>query len=58
IEHQDVGQMDMYIRMYDELKCGKDDNPTIGILLPQQLRAEIERQKTIYSLKEKSIEEE
>lgn len=84
IEHQDVGQMDMYVRMYDELKRGKDDNPTIGILLcddtdediarysvlhdndhlfaskymlylptPEQLRAEIERQKAIYFLKEK-----
>ena len=26
ITHQDVGQMDMYVRMYDELKCGPDDN--------------------------------
>lgn len=33
ITHQDVGQMDMYVRMYDELKKSKDDNPTIGILL-------------------------
>jgi predicted nuclease of restriction endonuclease-like (RecB) superfamily len=33
ITHQDVGQMDMYIRMYDELKRGEDDNPTIGIVL-------------------------
>lgn len=31
--HQDVGQLDMYVRMYDDLKKGKDDNPTIGILL-------------------------
>lgn len=79
--------MDMYVRMYDELKRSKDDNPTIGILLcgdtdediarysvlhdnnhlfaskymlymptPEQLRAEIERQKTIYFLKEKSLD--
>ncbi len=85
IEHQDVGQMDMYVRMYDERQRGKDDNPTIGILLcddtdediarysvlhdndhlfmakymlylpsPEQLRAEIERQKTIFFLKEQS----
>lgn len=85
IRHQDVGQMDMYVRMYDELKRSKDDNPTIGLLLcddtdediarysvlhdnehlfmskymtymptPEQLRAEIERQKAIYYLKEKS----
>ena len=33
ITHQDVGQMDMYIRMYDELKRGVGDNPTIGIVL-------------------------
>ncbi|MBD5191577.1 MAG: DUF1016 domain-containing protein [Bacteroidales bacterium] len=88
IEHQDVGQMDMYVRMYDELKRGKDDNPTIGILLcddtdediarysvlhdndhlfaskymlylptPEQLRAEIERQKAVYFLKEKEHDE-
>ncbi len=25
--------MDMYIRMYDELKRGADDNPTLGIVL-------------------------
>nr|WP_270440307.1 PDDEXK nuclease domain-containing protein [Acidaminococcus provencensis] len=31
--HQDVGQMDMYIRMYDELKKRADDNPTLGIVL-------------------------
>lgn len=33
ITHQDVGQMDMYIRMFDELKRGSDDNPTLGIVL-------------------------
>lgn len=33
ITHQDVGQMDMYIRMYDELKKQPDDNPTLGIVL-------------------------
>lgn len=33
ISHQDVGQMDMYIRMYDELKRSEGDNPTIGIIL-------------------------
>ena len=33
ITHQDVGQMDMYVRMYDELKRTEGDNPTIGILL-------------------------
>lgn len=33
LSHQDIGQIDMYVRMYDDLKRGKDDNPTIGILL-------------------------
>jgi predicted nuclease of restriction endonuclease-like (RecB) superfamily len=33
ITHQDIGQLDMYVRMYDDLKRGDDDNPTIGILL-------------------------
>lgn len=84
IRHQDVGQMDMYVRMYDELKRSPDDNPTIGIVLcdqtdediarysvlhdndhlyaakymaymptPEQLRAEIERQKAIFYLQQK-----
>ena len=83
IRHQDIGQMDMYVRMYDEIKRTEGDNPTIGIVLcedtdediarysvlhdndhlfaskymtymptPEQLRAEIERQKAIYFLKE------
>lgn len=81
ITHQDVGQMDMYVRMYDELKRTEGDNPTIGIVLcsetdediarysmlkgneqifatkyklylptEEELRREIERQKTIYML--------
>ncbi|MBQ7898052.1 MAG: DUF1016 family protein [Clostridia bacterium] len=81
ITHQDVGQMDMYIRMYDEMKRNEGDNPTIGIVLcsdtdediakysvmhgneqlfatkyklylptEEELRAEIETQKTIYYL--------
>ena len=33
LTHQDIGQMDMYVRMYDDLLRGKDDNPTVGILL-------------------------
>ena len=81
ITHQDIGQMDMYVRMYDEFKKSKDDNPTIGILLcsdtdediakysilngnehlftskyklylptEEELRAEIENQKTLFKL--------
>lgn len=33
ITHQDVGQMDMYVRMYDQMKRSEGDNPTIGIIL-------------------------
>ena len=33
LTHQDTGQMDMYIRMYDDLKKQPNDNPTIGIIL-------------------------
>lgn len=87
IDHYDVGQMDMYVRMYDELKRTEGDNPTIGIVLcddtdediarysvlhdndhlfaskymlymptPEQLRAEVERQKAIFFLKQNSEE--
>lgn len=31
--HQDIGQLDMYVRMFDDFKRGEDDNPTIGIIL-------------------------
>jgi len=33
LSHQDIGQMDMYVRMYDDLKRGPDDGPTVGIIL-------------------------
>jgi predicted nuclease of restriction endonuclease-like (RecB) superfamily len=33
LTHQDVGQMDMYVRMFDELQRTESDNPTIGIIL-------------------------
>ena len=88
ITHQDVGQMDMYVRMCDELKKAKDDNPTIGIVLcsetdediakysvlkgneqlfaskyklylptEDELRAEIENQKTIFELQRQNKKE-
>ena len=33
LTHQDVGQMDMYVRMYDDLKREPEDGPTVGIIL-------------------------
>lgn len=43
ITHQDVGQMDMYVRMYDELKRTEGDNPTIGIVLCSESSKDIAR---------------
>lgn len=43
LTHQDIGQMDMYVRMYDDLKRGPDDNPTVGIILCAQKDASIVR---------------
>ena len=43
ITHQDVGQIDMYVRMYDEFKRRQGDNPTIGILLASETSEDIAR---------------
>ena len=43
ITHQDIGQMDMYVRMYDELKRTEGDNPTIGIVLCSETDEDIAR---------------
>jgi hypothetical protein len=84
ITHQDVGQMDMYVRMYDERIKEENHNPTLGIVLcddtdediakysvlngneqlfaskyklylpsDDELKAEIENQKTMYYLQHK-----
>ena len=36
LSHADVGQMDSYIRMFDDLYKNDDDNPTIGLILCSQ----------------------
>lgn len=41
ITHQDIGQMDMYVRMFDELIKDKSDNPTLGIVLCSETNADI-----------------
>lgn len=33
LTHQDIGQIDMYVRLFDDLEKGEGDNPTIGIVL-------------------------
>lgn len=48
ITHQDVGQIDMYVRMYDELKCKEGDNPTLGILLCSETSEDIARYSVLH----------
>lgn len=48
ITHQDVGQIDMYVRMYDDLKCKSGDNPTIGILLCSETDEDIARYSVLH----------
>ncbi len=43
IRHQDVGQMDMYVRMFDELRKSEGNNPTIGIVLCSETDEDIAR---------------
>ena len=48
ITHQDVGQMDMYIRLYDEKKLTKGDNPTLGIILCADTDEDIARYSILH----------
>lgn len=48
ITHQDVGQMDMYVRMYDHLKRTEGDNPTIGLLLGSDTSADMARYSILH----------
>lgn len=33
LTHQDIGQMDMYVRLFEDTVKGDDDNPTVGLIL-------------------------
>ncbi|WP_207815536.1 PDDEXK nuclease domain-containing protein [Pseudomonas sp. 50_B] len=46
--HQDIGQMDMYVRLYDELKRGADDGPTVGIILCTQKDESVVRYSVLH----------
>ncbi len=48
LSHQDVGQMDMYVQMYDERERQPDDNPTIGILLCPDMDNDIARYSNLH----------
>ena len=48
ITHQDVEQMDMYVRMYDDVKRTEGDNPTIGIVLCSETSKDIARYSILH----------
>ncbi len=52
VTHQDVRQMDMYVRMFDELKRTDGDNPTIGILLCSDTDEDIARYSILHDSKQ------
>lgn len=52
ITHQDVGQMDMYIRMFDELRRTEGDNPTIGLLLCAETSKDIAHYSILHDSKQ------
>ena len=47
LSYQDVGQMDMYLQMYDELKRSEGDNPTVGIILCSETDGDVARYSTL-----------
>ncbi|SNT42574.1 Predicted nuclease of restriction endonuclease-like (RecB) superfamily, DUF1016 family [Granulicella rosea] len=48
LTHQDIGQMDMYVRLMDDRKRGPDDNPTVGIILCTHKDASIVRYSILH----------
>ncbi len=52
ITHQDVGQLDMYVRMFDELKRTEGDNPTVGLLLCSETSEDIARYSVLNESKQ------
>jgi predicted nuclease of restriction endonuclease-like (RecB) superfamily len=43
LAHQDVGQMDMYVRVFDDMVRGDGDNPTLGLILSSERNAAVAR---------------
>ena len=52
LSHQDVGQMDSYIRMFDDLMKQPDDNPTIGLLLCSEKNEAVARYSVLNDAKQ------
>lgn len=49
VSYQDVGQMEMYLKMYDQFKRTDQDNPTIGIILCSETNADVAQYSTLAS---------
>ena len=52
LTHQDVGQMDSYIRMFDDLMKQSDDNPTIGLILCSEKNEAVARYSVLNDAKQ------
>lgn len=52
LSHQDVGQMDMYVRLYEEQKRDTEDNPTIGLILCSQHNQTVARYSVLHDSKQ------
>ena len=52
ISYEDVGQMDMYLKLFDTYKRTEGDNPTIGIILCSETNADVARFSTLASNKQ------
>ena len=52
LTHQDVGQMDSYIRMFDDLMKQPDDNPTIGLILCSEKNEAVARYSVLNDAKQ------
>ena len=48
LTHQDIGQLDMYVRMYDDLKKQEGDNPTIGLLLCTEIDSVVAKYSVLH----------
>ncbi len=51
LTHQAIGQMDMYVRIYDDQRRGPEDNPTVGIILCAQKDASVVRYSVLHGNK-------
>ena len=52
VSYQDVGQMDMYLKLFDTYKKTEGDNPTIGIILCSETNADVARFSTLATNKQ------